>query len=56
MVESTAILTSAILNDIPANSNYCVRAAYSAAFSRLAALHAYSHFYLKLVPDQEIDL
>jgi len=33
-VESTAILTSAQLNDVSANSNYCVRAAYSAAFSR----------------------
>jgi len=34
LVESTAILTSARLNDVPGNSNYCVRAAYSAAFSR----------------------
>lgn len=34
LVESTAILTAARLNDIPANSNYCIRAAYSAAFSR----------------------
>ncbi|RAL64822.1 hypothetical protein DID88_001419 [Monilinia fructigena] len=34
LVESTAIITSAILNDIPGNSSYCVRAAYSAAFSR----------------------
>ncbi|KAH8599862.1 Las1-like-domain-containing protein, partial [Bisporella sp. PMI_857] len=33
-VESTAILMSARLNDVPGNSNYCVRAAYSAAFSR----------------------
>jgi hypothetical protein len=34
LVESTAILTSAILNDVPGNSTYCVRAAYSAAFCR----------------------
>lgn len=34
LVESTAILTSAILNDVPGNSSYCVRAAYSAAFGR----------------------
>jgi hypothetical protein len=34
LVESTAILTSAILNDVPGNSAYCVRAAYSAAFCR----------------------
>ncbi|QSZ37307.1 hypothetical protein DSL72_009401 [Monilinia vaccinii-corymbosi] len=34
LVESTAIITSAILNDVPGNSSYCVRAAYSAAFSR----------------------
>ena len=37
-VESTAILLSARMNDVPANSNYCVRAAYSAAFSRLVDL------------------
>lgn len=36
LVESTAILTSARLNDVSANSNYCIRAAYSAAFSRSA--------------------
>lgn len=34
LVESTAIITAAILNDVPGNSSYCVRAAYSAAFSR----------------------
>lgn len=34
LVESTAILISAILNDIPGNSTYCVRAAYAAAFCR----------------------
>lgn len=34
LVESTAIITSAILNDVPGNSSYCVRAAYSAAFCR----------------------
>jgi len=34
LVESTAIITAAVLNDIPNNSSYCVRAAYSAAFSR----------------------
>lgn len=34
LVESTAILTSAILNDVSGNSTYCVRAAYSAAFCR----------------------
>jgi hypothetical protein len=34
LLESTAILTSAKLNDVPGNSNYCIRAAYSAAFSR----------------------
>ncbi|KAH8803254.1 Las1-like-domain-containing protein [Xylogone sp. PMI_703] len=34
LVESTAIITAAILNDVPGNSAYCVRAAYSAAFSR----------------------
>jgi len=34
LVESSAILTSAILNDVPGNSTYCVRAAYSAAFCR----------------------
>lgn len=34
LVESTAILTSAMLNDVPGNSAYCVRAAYSAAFCR----------------------
>ncbi|KAG9248937.1 Las1-like-domain-containing protein [Calycina marina] len=34
-VESTAILTSARLNDeVGGNSNYCVRAAYAGAFSR----------------------
>ncbi|KAF7909943.1 uncharacterized protein EAF01_003661 [Botrytis porri] len=34
LVESSAIITSAILNDVPGNSPYCVRAAYSAAFCR----------------------
>lgn len=34
LVESSAIITSAILNDVPGNSSYCVRAAYSAAFCR----------------------
>ncbi|TVY47823.1 Pre-rRNA-processing protein [Lachnellula occidentalis] len=34
LVEASAILTSAILNDVPGNSTYCVRAAYSAAFCR----------------------
>jgi ribosomal biogenesis protein LAS1 len=34
LVESTAIMTSAILNDVPGNSSYCVRAAYAAAFCR----------------------
>jgi hypothetical protein len=34
LVESTAILTSAVLNDVPGNSAYCVRAAYAAAFCR----------------------
>lgn len=34
LVESSAILTSAMLNDVPGNSTYCVRAAYSAAFCR----------------------
>jgi ribosomal biogenesis protein LAS1 len=34
LVESTAILTAALLNDVSGNSTYCVRAAYSAAFCR----------------------
>ncbi|KAL2075660.1 hypothetical protein VTL71DRAFT_603 [Oculimacula yallundae] len=34
LVESTAILTAAILNDVPGNATYCVRAAYAAAFCR----------------------
>jgi ribosomal biogenesis protein LAS1 len=34
LVESTAILTAAVLNDVPGNSTYCVRAAYAAAFCR----------------------
>ncbi|KAI1007299.1 hypothetical protein K3495_g921 [Podosphaera aphanis] len=33
-VESTAILTSALLNDARAHETYCVRAVYAAAFSR----------------------
>lgn len=39
LVESTAILTAARLNDVPGNSNYCIRAAYSAAFSRFVESH-----------------
>ena len=39
LVESTAILTSAILNDVPGNSTYCVRAAYSAAFCRYVCMY-----------------
>ncbi|TVY80683.1 hypothetical protein LSUE1_G004777 [Lachnellula suecica] len=42
LVESTAILTSAILNDVPGNSTYCVRAAYSAAFCRLRVIESES--------------
>lgn len=34
LVASTALLTAAILNDLPGISPFCVRAAYSAAFSR----------------------
>ncbi|KAF8852599.1 Las1-domain-containing protein [Acephala macrosclerotiorum] len=34
LVESSAILWSAVLNDVTGNSAYCVRAAYAAAFSR----------------------
>ncbi|RDL39546.1 uncharacterized protein BP5553_03886 [Venustampulla echinocandica] len=34
LVESTAILMAAVLNDIPGNASYCVRAAYAAAFCR----------------------
>ncbi|KAN0110533.1 Las1 domain containing protein [Hyaloscypha variabilis] len=34
LVESTAILTAALLNDVSGNSTYCVRAAYAAAFCR----------------------
>ncbi|KAE8450910.1 hypothetical protein EG329_005350 [Mollisiaceae sp. DMI_Dod_QoI] len=34
LVESSAILWSAVLNDVPGNSTYCVRAAYAAAFCR----------------------
>ncbi|PSS13106.1 hypothetical protein M430DRAFT_52287 [Amorphotheca resinae ATCC 22711] len=34
LVESTAILTSAILNDVPGNSTWCIRAAYASSFSR----------------------
>lgn len=34
LVESTAILTSAILNDKKGNEIYCVRAVYAAAFCR----------------------
>ncbi|POS86564.1 hypothetical protein EPUL_002925 [Erysiphe pulchra] len=36
LIESTAILTSAILNDLRGgNESYCVRAVYAAAFSRM---------------------
>ncbi|KAH9216940.1 Las1-like-domain-containing protein [Leptodontidium sp. 2 PMI_412] len=34
LVESTAILTAAVLNDVKGNATYCVRAAYAAAFCR----------------------
>ncbi|KAH7342794.1 Las1-like-domain-containing protein [Rhexocercosporidium sp. MPI-PUGE-AT-0058] len=34
LVESTAILTAAVLNDVNGNATYCVRAAYAAAFCR----------------------
>jgi ribosomal biogenesis protein LAS1 len=34
LVESTAILTAARLNDVSGNLTYCVRAAYAAAFCR----------------------
>ncbi|PVH89722.1 Las1-domain-containing protein [Cadophora sp. DSE1049] len=34
LVESTAILTAAVLNDVRDNTTYCVRAAYAAAFCR----------------------
>jgi len=34
LVESSAILTAAVLNDVSGNSTYCVRAAYAAAFCR----------------------
>ncbi|KAK0128667.1 rRNA-processing protein las1 [Cadophora gregata] len=34
LVESTAILTAAVLNDVRGNAAYCVRAAYAAAFCR----------------------
>ncbi|CAL3966598.1 hypothetical protein PZA11_003200 [Diplocarpon coronariae] len=34
LVESTAILTTAVLNDVQGNATYCVRAAYAAAFCR----------------------
>jgi hypothetical protein len=34
LVESTAILTAAVVNDVSENSTYCVRAAYAAAFCR----------------------
>lgn len=34
LVESSAILMAAALNDVPGNASYCVRAAYAAAFSR----------------------
>ncbi|PBP15827.1 hypothetical protein BUE80_DR013477 [Diplocarpon rosae] len=34
LVESTAMLTAAVLNDVKGNATYCVRAAYAAAFCR----------------------
>lgn len=34
LVESSAVLWSAVLNDVRENSTYCVRAAYAAAFCR----------------------
>lgn len=34
LVESTALLTAAVLNDVKENVTYCVRAAYAAAFCR----------------------
>ncbi|PQE05612.1 hypothetical protein CJF30_00007763 [Rutstroemia sp. NJR-2017a BBW] len=34
LVEASAIITAAILNDVPGNETWCVRAAYSAAFCR----------------------
>lgn len=34
LVESTALLMAATLNDLPGNSAYSVRAAYAAAFGR----------------------
>jgi ribosomal biogenesis protein LAS1 len=34
LVESSAVLWSAVLNDGVGNSTYCVRAAYAAAFCR----------------------
>lgn len=53
MVESTALLTSAILNDLPGNSSYCIRAAYSAAFCRLVTLHFVSPLQLGSIERQE---
>lgn len=34
LVESTAIMTASLLNDVRGNAPYCVRAAYAAAFCR----------------------
>ena len=34
LVESTGILTAAILNDVTENSTWCIRAAYASSFSR----------------------
>lgn len=34
LVESTALLSAAILNDDPRNEAWCVRAAYASSFSR----------------------
>ena len=34
LVEATAMITAALLNDVDGSWGYCVRAAYSAAFGR----------------------
>jgi ribosomal biogenesis protein LAS1 len=34
LVESTALLAAALLNDVPGNSSFCIRAAYATSFSR----------------------
>lgn len=38
LIESTAILVSAIINDVIGNSAYAMRAAYSAAFCRYVVM------------------